>query len=119
MINERLVWFRERNNALTKVQSGFHKQRSSTDQMLWLETFIREVFGRREHVVAVFFDLEKVCDTTWRYGIRRDPHSANLKGRLPEFLSNCLSERRFRVRVGSCLSDTFPQEMEVLQGSIP
>jgi Reverse transcriptase (RNA-dependent DNA polymerase) len=67
---------------MTEFQSGFRKQRSTTDQMLRLETFIRVVFVRREHVVAVFFDLEKAYDTTWRYGILRDLHSAN----LPQFI---------------------------------
>jgi hypothetical protein len=118
MVNERLVWFLERNGILTEVQSGFRKQRSTTDQLLRLETFIREAFVRREHVVAVFFDLEKAYDTTWRYGILRDLHDANLRGRLPQFVSKFLSDRRFRVRVGSCLSDAFPQEMGVPQGSI-
>ena len=73
---------------------------------------------RREHVVAVFFDLEKAYDTTWRYGMLRDLHTANLRGRLPQFISEFLSDRQFRVRVGSCLSDAYSQEMGVPQGSI-
>jgi len=39
-------------------------------------------------MVAVYFDLEKAYDTTWKYGIMRDLHEAGLRGRLPFFISN-------------------------------
>ena len=118
MINERLVWYLENKKLLTEFQSGFRKQRSTTDQLLGLESFVREAFVRREHVVSIFFDLEKAYDTTWKYGILRDLHQAGLKGRMPAFISNFLANRNFRVRVGSHLSDTFEQEMGVPQGCI-
>ena len=51
-----------------------------------LETFIRDAFIKKEHVVAVFFDLEKAYDTTWRYGILKDIHKLELRGRLPTFI---------------------------------
>ena len=34
------------------------------------ETFVREGFSSGEHVMSIFFDLEKAYDTTWKYGIR-------------------------------------------------
>ena len=68
--------------------------------------------------MSVFFDLEKAYDTTWKYGILRDLHEAGLRGRLPDFISKFLNERSFRVRVGSCFSDLYDQEMGVPQGAI-
>ena len=59
MINKRLVWYLESNNLITKLQSGFRAERSTNDNLVRLETFIRDAFIKREHVVAVFFDLEK------------------------------------------------------------
>ena len=41
-----------------------------------------------------------------------------LRGNLPEFISNFLDHRSFQVKVGSELSDQFPQEEGVPQGSI-
>ena len=58
MINERLVWYLEKNNIITEFQSGFRHQRSTNDHLVRLETFIREAFIKKEHLVAVFFDLE-------------------------------------------------------------
>ena len=106
MINTRLVWFLESNNLLTNVQSGFRKGRSTTDNLVRLETFIRDAFIKKEHLVSVFFDLEKAYDTTWKYGIMKDLARIGLKGRLPNFVSNFLSDRNFKVRIGATLSDT-------------
>ena len=79
MINERLVWYLEKNNIITEFQSGFRHQRSTNDHLVRLETFIREAFIKKEHLVAVFFDLEKAYDTTWKYGIMNDLHEIGLK----------------------------------------
>jgi len=118
MINSRLVWYLESNNLISPFQSGFRYGRSTNDHLVRLETFIRDTFIKKEHLVAVFFDLEKAYDTTWKYGIINDLHDLGLKGRLPSFISNFLSDREFKVRVGSTLSDTHQQEMGVPQGSI-
>ena len=58
MVNNRLVWFLERNKLITPLQCGFHKQRSTTDHLVRLDSFIREAFIQRQHAIAVFFDLE-------------------------------------------------------------
>ena len=118
MINNRLVWFLEHNGFIAKAQSGFRKQRSTQDHLVRMETFIRDGFIRGDHVVSVFFDLEKAYDTTWKYGIMRDLHEFGLRGRLPLFIQDFLSDRIFKVRVGSTYSNQYPQEMGVPQGSI-
>ena len=118
MINDRLTWFLESNNIITNFQSGFRHQRSTNDHLVRLETFIREAFIKKEHLVSVFFDLEKAYDTTWKYGIMKDVHDIGLKNRLPLFLQNFLTDREFNVKVGSTLSELHNQEQGVPQGSI-
>jgi len=59
MINTRLVWYLEKLKLITPVQSGFRKQRSTTDQLVRLEIFVREAFVNKQHTVAIFFYLEK------------------------------------------------------------
>ena len=107
MINTILVWYLEFNNLLCPVQSDFHSERSTNDNLVRLETFIRHAFIKKEHVVAVFFDLEKAYDTTWKYGILRDLYEFGVKGRLANFLESFLANRSIQVRVVSTLSDTF------------
>lgn len=118
MINERLTWILEANNIITDFQSGFRRNRSTNDHLVRLETFIREAFIKKEHLVSVFFDLEKAYDTTWKYGIMKDIHDIGLKGRLPLFIQNFLNNREFKVKVGSTLSELHEQEQGVPQGSI-
>ena len=118
MINKRLTWFLESNNHISRFQSGFRSDRSTTDNLVRLETFIRDAFIKKEHVVAVFFDLEKAYDTTWRYGIVKDIHKLGLRGRLPTFIENFLADRAMQVRVGSSLSDYYDQEQGVPQGGV-
>ena len=118
MINKRLIWYLESNNLLSRYQSGFRAGRSTNDNLVKLETFIRDAFVKKEHVVAVFFDLEKAYDTTWRYGIMKDIHKLGLKGRLPTFIESFLADRAMQVRVGSTLSDLYDQEQGVPQGGV-
>ena len=118
MINTHLIWFLESNGLITNFQCGFRSKRSTVDHLVRLETFVREAFIKKEHLTAVFFDLEKAYDTTWKYGIMRDLNDFGLKGRLPNFIDNFLSNRCFKVRVGTTLSDLQGQEEGVPQGSI-
>jgi ribonuclease HI len=118
MVNCRLVWFLESNEILTEYQCGFRSQRSTLDHLVAFETYIRDAFIIKEHVVAIFFDLEKAYDTTWKYGIMKDLHDMGLRGKLPHFISSFLKDRKFQVRIGSTLSDEYDQEMGVPQGSI-
>ena len=87
MVNNRLVYYLESNNLITNLQSGFRKERSTVDQLIRLEMWVREGLVNREHVVAIFFDLEKAYDTNWKYGIRSDLFKAGLRGHLTNFIS--------------------------------
>jgi ribonuclease HI len=118
MVNNRLVWYLESNNCLHPCQSGFRKGRSTLDHLVGLEGAIREGFIKRAHTVAVFFDIEKAYDTTWKYGVLRDLHKVGLRGRMPAFIHRFLNDRKFCVRLGPVQSSSYPQEMGVPQGAI-
>ena len=118
LVNVRLSWFLENVEGLSNFQCGFRKGRSTTDHLVRLEKLIREAFLQKEHLVAVFFDLEKAFDTTWKHGILNDLYNLGLRGHLPIFIKNFLSDRHFQVKVGSSLSDPYDQEEGVPQGSI-
>ena len=54
MINDRLVWYLESSSLITDAQSGFWKTRSTMDHLVRFETYVREGFLNREHVVCLF-----------------------------------------------------------------
>ena len=66
MINDRLTWFLQANNIISDCQSGSRLHRSANDHLVRLETFIREAFIKKEHLVTIFFDFEKAYDTPWK-----------------------------------------------------
>ena len=115
MINLRLTWFLESNNLLSNLQTGFRAKRSIIDQIVCIETLIREVFIKKEHLVAVLFDLEKAYDTTWPYSILKD---LGLPSRLPIFIKHFLEDRTFQTQINNALSDLKQQEIGVPQSSI-
>ena len=95
---------------ITEYQSGFRRRRSTVDNLVTLETSIRDAFVGRKHLVSIFFDLEKAYDTTWKHGILLDLYKTGLRGRLPMFICNFLSDRYFKVRARNIYSDPHSQE---------
>ena len=104
MVHACLVWLLESEHLISDFQSGLRRGRSTLDHLdhlVSLESFVREAFIRKEHAVAVFFDLEKAYDTTWKHGIMKDLHTMGFRGRLPIFIKGFLANRQFRVRLNS------------------
>ena len=119
MVNERLIHYLEKNKILTKFQAGFRSERSTLDQLVRLDTFIKDAFVNGDKVVGVFFDLAKAYDTTWKYGIMKDLHGMGLRGNLPIFIQNFLSDRTFQILLGTTFAaEKFSQEEGVPQGAI-
>ncbi|GBM47140.1 putative RNA-directed DNA polymerase from transposon X-element [Araneus ventricosus] len=86
MVSARLMHVLERSKWFVPSQSGFRRRRNTIDNLLKLETAIREAFVRKKHLVSIFFDIEKAYDRTWRYGILKDLSDIGLKGNLPLFI---------------------------------
>ena len=72
----------------------------------------------KQHTIAVFFDVERAYDLTWRHGILKKLHGMGVRGHLGWFLFNFLRDRRFRFRIGPFLSEQLVQENGTAQGSV-
>ena len=118
MANPRLMWILEKLGVIDPNQSGFRKNRSTIDCLTKFQNDIREAIGRKEHAIAIFFDLTKAYDMAWRHGILMELHRVGLRGNLPKFVANFLSNRKINVRVGSTLSETFTLAEGTPQGSV-
>ena len=71
------------------------KKTGCIDHLTNLKNYIREGFIKKEHTITIFFDLEKAYDTTWKFGIIKDLYDLKLRGRLPKFIKNFLTDRTF------------------------
>ncbi|GBO29232.1 putative RNA-directed DNA polymerase from transposon X-element [Araneus ventricosus] len=118
MINVRLLYEIEKNECISPYQSGFRRGRSTIDNLIHLDSQIRNAFVRRNHLVSIFFDIEKAYDRTWRFGILRALFDMGLRGNLPIFIQKFLKNRFFRVRIGNEYSHRFNQNEGVPQGSV-
>ena len=113
MVNERLVWYLEKNGLLAKQQCGYPANRYTVDHLICLETFIRDAFIQNQH-----WFLQKAYDTTWKHGIQQDLHDMGIRGNLPIFIGNFLTDITFQIHLGTILSDVLYQEEGVPQGAL-
>ena len=118
MVNARLLETLELNRLLSPIQCGGRRNRSCLDLLTVLENQVRTAFSKQEHLVSVFFDIEKAYDTTWRRGILRDLFEMKFRGSLPNFVEKFFFNRKFKVRIGNHTSKTFIHEEGVPQGSV-
>ena len=118
IVNKRLMHELERNGDISPSQYGFRKMRSCPDSLAGLENDIMVAFAQRQHLIAVFFDIKKAYDTTWRYHILRQIHELGYRGHMSYFIKNFLQDRKFKVRVGGIFSSDFEQQQGVPQGSV-
>jgi hypothetical protein len=118
MVLQRLLLYLQEHNVLSPNQSGFRKNFSTSDSLLFLECSIQETFLKNEYLVAVFLDIEKAYDTVWIHGLLLKLHHLGLRGNLPVFISNFLQNRKIRVQIGNLQSEIFDMEFGVPQGSV-
>ena len=123
-IFERMVNFRLQTilsndqSLLNDHQSGFRKFRQTYDNIAYLQHEVYQAFDRKEEVAAVFFDISKAYDVTWRTLILNALQQQNVNGPILKFLSNFLTNRRFQILFGNTLSEPKCQENGVPQGSV-
>ena len=111
MINTRFIWYLEKSRLLDKSQCGFRKHSSTIDHLLTLARYLRDTLAQRQQAVGLFFDLEKAYETSWQYGIVRDPYRIGLRDRLPIFVSEYLRDRWIQARIRTTLSyEFYPEE---------
>ena len=118
MINARLVWILDSRNLLSNRQFGFRKNKSTIDPLSFITREIQNAFNVQNQTVAVFFDLEKAYDTTWRGGILKQLAEWGIGGNMYYAIKDFLSDRYLKVRVGCSFSSSFLQEEGIPQGSV-
>ena len=56
----------KKNEKYNPAQLGFRKGKSTMDAICQLVTNVQKAMKEKKHLTAIFFDLEKAYDTTWR-----------------------------------------------------
>lgn len=118
MVNKRLTWVLESKNIIHNSQNGFRSNRSTTDSIINLTEEIQKAFKRKQELIAVFLDIEKAYDTTWKQYILQQLKRHGINGNMFYFIQNFLKNRKFEVKVNGHLSQERNQTNGVPQGEI-
>ena len=86
MVAKRMVWVPEDTQGLSPFQFGLRRFRSTADPLLRYEHDISAAFENDKFVLAVFYDLQKAYDSTWKRGVFHKLLSPGFCGYLPIFI---------------------------------
>ncbi len=69
IVAQRLAKFLEANRLLVPQQSGFRRNRRTTDNLVFLSQKILEAFNDGKKVLAMSFDIAGAFDAVWHDGL--------------------------------------------------
>ena len=117
MVNSRLYAYLEKAGLIDDVQAGFRRKRSTTDQLVNFTESVVSNWQNREHTVACFIDLQNAYDKVWREGLRLKLLRSGIEGRMYGWLSDFLTNRSIRTKLGNATSSYLPLVDGLPQGS--
>ena len=118
MVNKRLTWFLETSKLLPSNQCGFRRNHSTLDDLSCLHTDICNAINTKQHLILISLDLEKAYDMVWRSRVHHIIHKWGINGNILTFLKNVLTNRTIQVKAHQNLSNLYPTENGILQGSV-
>ena len=117
MVSKRLSWCIEKYDLLSKYQCAFRTGKSTVDQLVRLDSHIREGFLHHSSTLAVFLDIKSAYNMVSPTMLLHRMHHVGFRGHMMHFIRGFLSGRTFQVRCG-VLSDIFQQESGIVQGGV-
>ena len=95
----------------------FRRGRSTMDQLLRLESHIRDGFFHHSSTLAIFLDIKSAYNTVSPTVLLHRLYQLGFRGHMMHFINAYISDRTFQVRCG-VLSDVFTQEFGLVQGGV-
>src|SRR5215469_9256070 len=118
MVLSRLTPLLDSLHARFPLQFAYRHNTSTIDPLLILDHNIRHSFHQKHQTLAVFLDLTRAFDATWRDSILLKIHSLVLRGALPQYIYALLSNRSIRVHLHTVYSRPFLLSEGVPQGGV-
>jgi hypothetical protein len=92
-------------------QCGFQRNRSTTDQILYIRQILEKKWKYNGTVHQLFIDFKKAYDTVRREALYNILIDFGIPRKLVGLIKMCLNEIFSRVRIGKNLSDNLPLRM--------
>lgn len=118
MVNNRLMYIIEERKLINDHQYAFRKGKSTTDYLGHFENIVREAMHKKRLTQAVFLDIKKAYDTTWRRLVLNRMSQWKIGGNLIKYIQQMLGKRTFRVKANGTLSSETLMENGLCQGSV-
>ena len=118
MINTRLIWHLENSHFFASEQAGFRQNRSTEDQVTYIAQKIEDGFQNKQQTVAIWIDLEKAFEKVWKDGLRLKLQIAGVKGKMYNWISQYLTNRKARVHLDGSYSRKKTLKHGVPQGGV-
>jgi len=99
-------------------QSGFRRNRSTTDHIFCMRQILKKKFEYSEAVHQLFIDFKKAYDSVRREVLFNILIEFGIPMKVVRLIKMCLTEMYSRVRVGKNLSDMFPVRNGSKQGDV-
>jgi hypothetical protein len=97
-------------------QCGFHRNRSTTDQIFYIQQILEKKWEYNGMVQQIFIDFKKAYDSVKREVLYNILLEFSVPKKLVRLIKMCLNETCSKVCVGKLLPDTFPTQNELQQG---
>ena len=118
IIFDQLYPFLNKNNLISKNQSGFRPGDSTIYQLIDITSNIYESFEKYDETRALFLDISKAFDKVWHEGLFYKLKCNGISGNLYNLLENYLQNRYQRVVLNGICSDWKSLNAGVPQGSV-
>jgi exonuclease III len=118
IIKKRLISFLETNGLITKQQSGFRKNRSTQDNILFITQKISECLARKKKCLSIFFDITKAFDKVWHEALIYKMIQMKIPKYLVAWVQSFLEDRKFKVKINQTTGSTYPINAGVPQGAV-
>ena len=118
LVNNRIVDYLEKCGLFSDFQYGFRSSRSTADLLTVVSNIIAKAFSRSGTIRVVAFDISEAFDRVWHVGLLHKLKSYGISGRIFGLISSFLINRWLRVVLDGKLSQEYPVNAGVPQGSI-
>jgi hypothetical protein len=96
------------NETIGGHQCGFRRNRSITDQILYIRQILEKKWEYNGTVHQLFIDFKKAYDSVKRGVLYNILLEFGIPKKLVRLIKMCLNETYSKVRIGKLLSDKFP-----------
>jgi sorting nexin-29 len=104
------------NEIIGDHQRGFHRNRSTTDQIIYIWQILEKKWEYNGMVHQLFIDFKKAYDSIEREVLYNILLEFGIPKKLVRLIKMCLNETYSKVRIGKLLSDKFPIQNGLKQG---